>query len=104
MTLVLSPASVTENGGVSTVTATLSGASSQATTVTVSATAVSPAVAGDFALSTNTTLTIAADATASTGVVTITGVDNSVDAPDKTVTVSATASNTQGSRRLPIRP
>ena len=96
VTLVLSPASVTENGGVATVTATLSGASSASTTVTVSAAAVSPAVAGDFTLSSTTTLTIAANTTTSSGTVTVTGVDNSVDAPDKSVTVSATASNEQG--------
>ena len=96
VTLVLTPASIGENGGSSTVTATLDRASSAATTVTVSATPVSPAVAGDYALSTNKTLTIPADSLASTGVVTITAVDNSVDAADKTVTVSATATNAQG--------
>ena len=92
-TLVLSPASIGENAGVSTVTATLNRASSAATTLTVSAAAVSPAVAGDFALSANKTLTIAAGATTSTGTVTITANDNAIDAPNKSVTVSATASN-----------
>ena len=38
-----------ENGGGTTVTATLSNPSSEETTVTVSAAPVSPAVAGDFA-------------------------------------------------------
>ena len=87
--LALSPASVSEGGGVSTVTATLSGASTGAVTLTVAAAAVPPAVAGDFTLSATNTLTIAAGAT-STGTVTVTAVDNNVDAPDKTVTVSAT--------------
>ena len=96
VTLVLSPDTVSENGGVSTVTATLDRASSETTTVTVSAAAVAPAVSGDFTLSTNTELSIAAGATTSTGAVTLTGVDNSLDAPDKTVTVSATAANSQG--------
>ncbi len=96
VTLVLTPSSISENGGVSTVTATLSGASSAATTLTVSAVPVSPAVAGDFTLSTNTELTIAAGATTSTGTVTITAVDNAVDAADKQVTVSATAANDVG--------
>ena len=59
---------------------------------TVSAQAVDPAVDADFTLSSATTLTIAAGATASTGTVTITAVDNAVDAPDKTVTVSGAAS------------
>ena len=63
VTLVLSPGSISENGGVSTVTATLDRASSEATTVTVSAAAVAPAVSGDFTLSANKVLTIAAGAT-----------------------------------------
>ena len=96
VTLVLTPASITEAGGKSTVTATLDRPSSAATTVTVTAAPVDPAVAGDYTLSTNTTLTIPADSLASTGVVTITAVDNDIDALDKEVTVSATATNSQG--------
>ena len=56
-----------------------------------------PALAGDFTLA-GATLSFAADATMSTGEVTlwrwITAVDNDQDAPDRTVTVS-------GSRSLP---
>ena len=96
VTLVLTPPSITENGGKSTVTATLDRPSSAATTLTVSAAPVSPAVANDYTLSTNTTLTIPADSLASTGVVTITAVNNDVDALDKEVTVSGTATNSQG--------
>ena len=98
VTLVLNPSSIAESGSdnVARVTATLSGASSAATEVTVSAAAVSPAVSGDFTLSSNKVLTIAAGATTSTGVVTITAVDNDVDAPDKTVTVSGAASGGNG--------
>ena len=92
VTLVLTPTSISENGESSTVTATLSGASSAAVTVTVSASAVSPAVSGDFRITTNKELTIAAGSTTSTGTVTITAVDNPVDTPNKSVTVSATAS------------
>ena len=95
VTLVLTPSSISENGGSTRVTATLSNPSSEATTVTVSAVAASPAVAGDFDLSTNRTLTIAAGSTTSTGAVTIAANDNNVDAPDRMVTVSATATNTQ---------
>ena len=51
VTLQLMPTSISENGGSSTVTARLSHTSGQTTTVTVSATAVSPAVSGDFSLS-----------------------------------------------------
>ena len=89
-TLVLMPASISENAGVSTVTATLDRTTSAATAITVSAAAVAPAVSGDFTL-TGTTLTIAAGATTSTGTVTVTASDNNVDAPDKSVTVSGTA-------------
>ena len=91
VTLVLSPDSIGENGGVSTVTARVSPAVSEAFTVTVSAAAVAPAVAGDFTLA-GTTLSFAADATGSTGEVTIAAVDNDEDAPDKTVTVSGAVS------------
>ena len=94
--LVLSSTSISESGGVSTVTATLSGASSEAVTVTVTAAPVSPAVAGDYTLSTANTLTIAAGATTSTGAVTVTAVDNNVDAADKSVTVSVTVAGGNG--------
>ena len=96
VTLMLGSGSISEDGGETGVTASLDHPSSATTTVTVSAAAVPPAVAGDFALSANRELTIAIGATSSSGVVTITGVDNEVDAPDKTVRVSATAANTQG--------
>ncbi len=96
VTLLLTPGSISENGGVSTVTASLDRESSAVTTVTVSAMPVDPAVSGDFVLSTNWILTIAADQTDSTGTVTVRAVNNTVDAPNKTVTVSATADNTQG--------
>ncbi len=96
VTLSLSEGSIGEDGETSRVTATLSGVSSEATTVTVSAMAVSPAAAGDFTLSTNKVLAIAAGQTASSGDVTITAVNNDVDAANKTVTVSGDASNILG--------
>ncbi len=96
--LKLMPDSIGENGGVSTVTASLDRASSAMTTVTVSAMAVDPAVSNDFMLSTNKTLTIPAGQTDSTGTVTVRAMNNTVDSPNKTVTVSATADNMQGVR------
>ena len=98
VTLVLSRSTIDESGthNAATVTATMSPASVQSTTVTVSAAAGTNAAAGDYALSSNKTLTIAAGATESTGTVTVTAVDNTVDGPDKTVTVSGTAANSQG--------
>ena len=96
VSLVLSPSSISENGGVSTVTATLSGSTNQNTTVTVSAAAQSPAVADDFTLSPNTTLTIAANTTTSTGTVTITGVNDDEKTGNKSVTVSGTVTGGNG--------
>ena len=95
-TLLLSPSSISENAGVSTVTATLDRTSSAATTITVSAAAGAGAVAADFGLSSATTLTIASGSTTSAGTVTITANDNDTDSPDKQVTVTATAANSQG--------
>ena len=95
VTLVLTPASIGEDGETSTVTATLDKPSPQATTLTVTAAPVSPAVANDYTLS-GSQLTIAANSLTSTGSVTITANDNDMDAPDKTVTVSGTATNDQG--------
>ena len=64
--------------------------------MSVSATAVAPAVAGDFTLGANQTLTITAGQANSTGMVTIRANNNNVDAPNKTVRVSGSASNSQG--------
>ena len=93
--LVLSPDSVSENGGSSTVTAELEHPSSEETTVRVSASPVTPAEADDYTLS-GSVLTIVAGQTASTGTVTIAAEDNNVHAPDKRVTVSGSARNDQG--------
>ena len=101
VTLVLTPASIRESDDpetftsehMSIVTATLDRVFGVATTVTVAAAPVAPALAADYTLSTNRTLSIAAGATTSTGTVTLSAVDNTAGAPDKTVTVSATAAN-----------
>ena len=95
VTLALAPSSVTEDGGVSTVTARLSRRSIADTTVTVTATAGANTAANDYTLSTPATLTIAAGSISSGGVVTIRAGDNDVDAADKTVTVSGTAVNSR---------
>ena len=96
VTLALSSSSISEGGGVTTVTAALSGVSSEAVMVTVSAAPLSGAAVADYALSTNKTLTIAAGSTASAGTVTLTAVNNDVQASDKTVTVSGAASGGNG--------
>ncbi|MCY4507170.1 MAG: cadherin domain-containing protein, partial [Acidobacteria bacterium] len=89
VTLVLMPSTIAESGSSNstTVTATLNEAVTGATTVTVSA-AAGTAGASEFTLSANNILTIAASTTTSTGVVTITAVDDKVDEGDETVTVS----------------
>ena len=91
VTLVLGPESVREARGVSRVTATVAPAAGEGFTVTVAAVAVAPGGAGDFTLS-GSELTFAANATASTGEVRITAVDNGVDAADRRVRVTGTAS------------
>ena len=93
-TLVLSPEAISEAGGITTVTATLSTPEGAAVTITVSATPEGHAVPEDFSLSTEKTLTIAANGTTSTGLVTIAARDNATDAPDKSVKVSGTADDT----------
>ena len=94
--LLLSPAPISENGGVSNVTARLDHPSSEPTTVTVTATAGDHATDQDFALSANRVLSIAAGARASTGEVTITAVDDSRLRPDRSVIIAGTASNARG--------
>ena len=96
VTLLLSPASIGENGGTTRIRARLNVVSSAETTVTVSVEPVPPAVAGDYALSANTVLTIPAGRTFSTGLVTLTAVNNDVDADDKTVTILGVAENSAG--------
>ena len=96
VTLSLSEASISENGGVSTVTASLDRASTAATTVMVKVAPDSPATASDYQLSANKALTIAAGSVSSTGTVTVTAVNNDIDAADKTVQVKGDAANSVG--------
>ena len=103
-TLVLTPSSVPEAGGVATVTATLNRASAAAATLTVSAAAGENAGAGDFTLGAADTLTFAAGATASTGTVTVTAVADTTDSPDKSVTVSATVSDSRAPELRVLAP
>ena len=105
--LALNPAAIDENGGVSAVTASLTGASSEAVTVTVTATPAGDTQAGDFT-QIGTTLAIAVGERESTGAVTVTAVDDTLDTPDKTVTVSGAVTGgngvaAPGDRTLTIR-
>ena len=97
MTLALSKNRIREDGGVTTVTASLDRPSIKNTFVRISASAVSPAVKGDFTFGGNRGLTIAAGELSSTRTVTLTAVDNAVDVlSDKTVRVTGAARNERG--------
>ncbi len=87
VTLSLSGSPLAENGGVATVTATLSAASGQTVTVTIGATGTAIGSGTDYNLS-STTITINAGST--TGTATITGVDDGLDEPAETVIVDIT--------------
>ena len=93
VTMALDPASVSESGGVATVTARLSHPSGAATTVTVAASAGADTEADDFTLSTAATLTVAAGATTSSGTVTVAANADTVDEPDGSVAVTAAIAN-----------
>ena len=90
LALSLSPASISENGGLSTVTATQSAASSTATTLRLWASPGQGADSGDYRMSANKLRTIAASATVSTGTVTLTAVNDAVTG-HKTVRVGGLA-------------
>ena len=87
--LEVSPDAINENGGRSTLTVELSHPSRAETTVTVSA-----APTDAVTLNPPPPLTIPAGQTR--GTVTLTAVDNTIDAPDKRVQVTATAENRLG--------
>ena len=82
--------SVSENGGVVTITGTIDAESGEDVVVTLGAVNVT-SESGDYAVS-NTSFTIAAGAT-SNSIVVITGVDDSTDEDDETLTVTASATN-----------
>ena len=98
VTLVLTPASISEDGGESRVTARLSTAVSEEVRLAVTASAVAPADAQDFELSDDPELTIAAGRLASTGTVTIAAVDDEVYGPAREVEVTAAVSAGSGVR------
>ena len=89
VTLEVTPASFSENGGQSTVTARLNTKVAQAVEVTISAAPVGTTASGDFT-QIGTVLTIPAGEKASTGNVTISAVDDDVDGPDKNLVVTGT--------------
>ena len=84
---------VSEDAGAVRVRAAVSPASATAFTVTVSASPVAPATDDDFELSSNRVLSFAANATESTGTVTIRVVDDDEREPDDVVRVSGAVSN-----------
>ena len=93
VTLHLSDNEPFEDTGRPTVTASVSPASPVAFTVEISASPVEPATDDDFELSTNRTLSFAANATGSTGTVRISPVSDDDPEPNDVVTVSGVVSN-----------
>ena len=93
VTLDLSEDESFEDAGRVTVMATASLASPEAFTVEISASPVAPATDDDFELSANRTLSFAANATESTGTVTISPVSDEDPEPNDVVTVSGVVSN-----------
>ena len=89
VTLETTPASIPENGGQSTVTARLNTKVASEVKVMISAAPVGTTESDDFTQN-GMQLTIPANAKASTGTVTITGVDDDVDGPDKNLVVAGT--------------
>ena len=90
LTLSLTDNSISENGGSTAVTASVSPRTVDAFTVSFAATPDAPATAADYGLT--GTLSFAALSATPTGTVTITANNNRVDRPDKSVSVSATGS------------
>ena len=95
VTLVLEPSSITEDGGIARVKATLDHPSTVDTNVYVTVTPLGTAVAGDFVRNSNNRLRIVAGETESrtTSIVTITAVDNDIYTGDKSLSVTGTATN-----------
>ena len=96
VTLVLDPASIDENGGESTMKATLNRPSSEETAIVVLAMEGNPPVPADSIIPNEYTLTIPPNKTESTETVTITGVNDDASRVNRVVTMSATATNSQG--------
>ena len=88
----LDPATISENGGTSTISASMNKTADEDVTLTVAADPLDPAVAGDFTLSTNRTLTITAGSRQSTGLVTLTAEDNDLDGPSKVILIKGVLS------------
>ncbi len=95
VTLMLSSEALPETGDHATITAHLSDPLSSEITMRISAAPVFPATDSDYILSSNQTLTIPPGAVTSTGLVTITTVDNEVDEPDKAVILGGQITNEQ---------
>ncbi len=96
VTIKLMPEMILEAGGITAISAHLSGASSAETMIEISSAAIFPAQDSDYTLSANPILSIAPGEISSTGLVTITAEDNSVEEPNKIVKVSGQVANTLG--------
>ena len=93
VTLMADPGTIAENGGQATIRGSVAPAPEAAFTVDVAATptADTAATVSDYTLSDDTTLSFAAGATASTGTVTLTAVNDDTYTGDRSVTLSGTS-------------
>ena len=93
VTLMADPGTIAENGGQATIRGSVAPAPEAAFTVDVAATptAGTAATVSDYTLSDDTTLSFAAGATASTGTVTLTAVNDDTYTGDRSVTLSGTS-------------
>ena len=96
--LVLSKTTINEDGGSANLSATISGPSSQALTLTVSVAVDSPMTTNDFTIAANPELIIPAGETSSSAKVAVSAVDNDEDhaVDNKQLRLSATASGGLG--------
>ena len=92
VSLALDPDTISENGGASTITATHEQDGRRGRDADGGGGPDGPAVAGDFTLSANRTLTITAGSRQSTGLVTLTAEDNDLDGPDKVILIKGSLS------------
>ena len=98
----LSPESISEDGGASTVTATVDPPSPTPFTVEVLGAPLEP-VSSDFRRSANSVLTFAANARESTGVVTVAAVDDSAASPTKIIELRGDPSVADMPATAPVR-
>ena len=99
VTLLLQPQTISENGGVTTVTAVQNGLSSGVTTIVVEPYVFgTTALPHHYRLSQNRTLTIVPGSRESTGKVTVTAVNNDTDEPHRRLSLNSSVRNSKNAQ------